>query len=70
MSRRELPIPDADDPLAGKLVVRLNEAFEIIRCSPAKGYRLVRDGRIKVTKIDRMTVAHVSSIRKLLGLNA
>jgi hypothetical protein len=56
------------DPLEGRLVVRLKEAFRLIGCRDSKGCELVRDGRLKVIRIDHMTLAYVSSIRELLSL--
>lgn len=58
----------ADDPLAGKLVVRLNRAFDVIGCGHSKGFQLIKDGRLKVIKIDGMTLVYAASIRALLGL--
>jgi hypothetical protein len=54
------------DPLSGRLVVRLNEAWDILQISPAKGFELIKVGRLKVTRLDRITLVHVSSIRELL----
>lgn len=54
------------DPLEGRLVVRLNEAWDILQVSPSKGFQLIKDGRLKVTRLDRITLVHVSSIRELL----
>jgi hypothetical protein len=54
------------DPLSGRLVVRLNEAWDILQISPAKGFELIKDGRLKVTRLDRVTLVHISSIRELL----
>jgi hypothetical protein len=58
--------PALADPLEGRLVVRLNEAWDILQVSPSKGFQLIKDGRLKVTRLDRVTLAHVASIRELL----
>jgi hypothetical protein len=59
-----------DDPLAGKLVVRPKEAWAIIGCGHSKGWELVKEGRLKVTKVGAMTLIHAYSIRELLGVPA
>jgi hypothetical protein len=62
--------PFARDPLDGRLVVRLKEAFALIGCGHSKGYELIAAGRLKVVRIDRMTLVRVDSIRALLELPA
>jgi hypothetical protein len=57
-----------DDPLAGKLVVRPKEAWAIIGCGHSTGWKLVKEGRLKVTKVGAMTLIHAHSIRELLGI--
>jgi hypothetical protein len=59
-----------DDPLAGKLVVRLSDAFAILGVGSTKGFELIKDGRLRVVKIDKRTLAYTSSIRELLGIAA
>jgi hypothetical protein len=71
VARRDITVNlAAVDPFAGKVVMRLKEAFAVIGCGPTKGYDLIKDGRLRVTKIDHMTLAYVSSIRELLGFPA
>lgn len=65
---QQVPVPVSVDPLAGRLVIRLKDAFRVIGCGPTKGYELIKDGRLKVTRIDHMTLAYTASIRDLLGL--
>jgi hypothetical protein len=58
------------DPLAGKLVVRPKEAWDIIRCGHSKGWELVKEGRLTAIRVGNMTLIHTHSIRELLGLPA
>lgn len=58
------------DPLAGRLVVRLPEAFQLLGIGPTKGYQLVKSGDLQTVRIGRRTLVHAHSIRALLGIAA
>jgi hypothetical protein len=54
------------DPLAGKLCIRPNDAWPILGIGPSLGWELIKDGRLKTTKIGKARLIFVSSIQDLL----
>ena len=55
--------------LSSKLGLSMSEAAQVSGLSRSTLYILVKEGRLRVTKVGRRTVVPVSAIRDLLGMN-
>jgi hypothetical protein len=58
------------DPLAGKIVIRPNDAWPLLGIGPSLLWEMIADGRLRSTKIGDARLIFVSSIRELLEANA
>jgi hypothetical protein len=54
-------------PIDAKLTYTIREFTEVSGLGPTKTYELIKDGRLKVIKIDGRTLITAASARALLG---
>ena len=47
------------------ILIPLTQGFGVIGVGPTKGYQLVKEGKIKVVKIGRKSLAIVADLRSL-----
>jgi len=48
------------------LTIRPNEVWSLLGISHETGYKWIREGRLKVTRVGSVTLIHVESLRALL----